>query len=211
MACFQPLASHTDIAGPLITAIAGIGGVLVGGLITFNIQLTEMRLARIREKLDQFYAPMVALRSEIKAKSETRLKLHGIAQRTWQEQLGYLTNPSDRAEFTKERWPSYENIFRYSEEQLKTELIPLYRKMLDVFTPKMQYAENSTRKHYENLVEFVELWNRQLYTPLPAEVAITADQDESKKLYPLYDDVQQNFESLRKKLEPSSLWRPFSE
>jgi hypothetical protein len=126
---FQSTANHLAIAGPLITAIAGIGGVLVGGLITFYIQLTDRRLARIREKLDQFYAPMVALRSEIKAKSETRLKLHGIAQRTWEEQLGYLTNPSDKAEFTKERWPSYEKIFRYSEEQLKTELIPLYRKI----------------------------------------------------------------------------------
>jgi hypothetical protein len=205
---FQPLANHTDIAGPLITAIAGIGGVFAGGLITFYTQLTERRLARIREKLDQFYAPMLALRSEIKAKSETRLKLHGIAQKAWQEQLGYLPNPSDRDAFTKERWPPYEKIFRYSEEQLRNELIPLYRRMLDVFTSKMQYAENSTRQHYENLVEFVELWNRHLYTPLPAEVAITADQDESKKLYPLYDDVKQNFDSLRKQLEKSSLWRP---
>jgi hypothetical protein len=204
-----PAPSHSDIAGPVITAIAGLGGVLVGGLITFYAQVTDRNLTRIREKLDQFCAPMMALRWEIKPKSETRSKLHGIAQGAWQEQLHDFIDPSDKAEFTKYRWPSYEKIFNYSEEQLKNELIPLYREMLRIFTSKMQYAEGSTRKHYENLVEFVEIWNRQLYTPLPSEVAIKADQDESKKLYPLYDDVERNFETLTNQLDKGAHFRAY--
>ena len=144
---------------------------------------------------------MMALRSEIKAKSKTRLKLHTVAQNTWQEQLRFRPDPTDRAEFEREASPAYDKIFSYSVDQVKNELIPLYREMLRLFTSKMQYAEESTRKEYENLVEFVELWNRQLYTPLPPAVVVKADQDETKLLYPLYEDVKENFESLRKKLE----------
>ena len=203
MVCFQHTESHT---GSLITAFAAIGGVLVGSLITFYMQLAQLRLARIREKLDQFYAPMMALRSEIKAKSETRLKLNTIANNTWQEQLGYRPNSDDRKEFEERESPSYEKIFSYSTAQVTNELVPPYRKMLEVFTSKMQYAEDSTRKHYENLVEFVELWNRQQHSPLPPAVVIKADHDESKQLYPLYDDVKDNFDRLRKKLERPLPW-----
>jgi hypothetical protein len=176
MVCFQHTESHT---GSLITAFAAISGVLVGSLITFYMQLAQLRLARIREKLDQFYAP---------------------------EQLGYRPNSDDRKEFEERESPSYEKIFSYSTAQVTNELVPPYRKMLEVFTSKMQYAEDSTRKHYENLVEFVELWNRQQHSPLPPAVVIKADHDESKQLYPLYDDVKDNFDRLRKKLERPLPW-----
>ena len=59
----------------------------------------------------------------------------------------------------------------------------------------MWLAESSTRLHYDTLVEFVEIWNRQLKNSLESEVISVIDHSE-KNLVPLYDDLRKNFERL---------------
>ena len=60
----------------------------------------------------------------------------------------------------------------------------------------MWLAESPTLAHYPTLVEFVEIWNR--VDTLPGAVATKLEHSE-KKLYPLYDDLKSNFDSLRKR------------
>jgi hypothetical protein len=199
MDCHQGL-SLAKLATPIIAACAGLGGVLLGGAITIWSQAKERRQARVRDKLDKFYSPLLALRMQIKAKSEVRQKVHGAAQVEWRALFKGVSAPQEKARIETERGPEFEKIFNYSEEQLKNELVPLYRQMVDLFSANMQFAEEETRKYFGILVEFVELWNRQLLKPMPPEVVLALNQKE-ENLYPFYEDLETQFRKLREELE----------
>src|SRR5262245_40712642 len=67
--------------------LLGLVGVLVGGWLTGYHQRQQRRQTVIREQLEHFYSPMVALRKRIRAKSETREKIHSIADEVWREKV----------------------------------------------------------------------------------------------------------------------------
>lgn len=96
--------------------------------------------------------------------------------------------------------PQKGSEYTYDETQLQTELVPLYREMLEHFTSHMWLSESSTRAHYDALCEYVEVWNRSLEESLPVEV-IEKIQHEEKKLYPLYDDLHFHFNRLTDELK----------
>ena len=183
-----------------MTAAAGLLGVAVGGWITALNQKAERRIARIREQLAGFYAPLRGIRAEIRAKSELRTKLHSIANAAWQELLAGERDPLRKKELEDKEWPKYEAVLRYSEDQLKNELVPLYQRLLDHFTAQMWLAEQSTLPHYTALVEFVEIWNRHLKVPLPYDLVIRLGHVE-KNLVPLYDDIERHFTELSAQLK----------
>jgi hypothetical protein len=64
----------------------------------------------------------------------------------------------------------------------------------------MQFAEESTRQHFRVLVQFVEVWNRTLQTPIPAEVVLSLPHDE-KELYPFYEELENQFRRLQDVLD----------
>jgi hypothetical protein len=66
-----------------------------------------------------------------------------------------------------ELFAPYRKIFEYDNRQLTVELIPLYRKMLDVFTEHYWLADSDTRAYYQEFLEFVEVWERFLAESLP--------------------------------------------
>jgi hypothetical protein len=75
--------------------------------------------------------------------------------------------------------------------------------MMALFSENMQFAEDSTRKHFGTLVEFTELWNRALQDPpMPPEVMLSLKHKE-EDLYPFYEDLDAQFRKLRKELEQS--------
>ncbi|MGB8523568.1 MAG: hypothetical protein WCD43_11425 [Candidatus Acidiferrales bacterium] len=188
------------LASPIIAALAGISGVLLGGWIASRSRAEERRRDRVRDKLDKFYAPMLATRQQILAKSEVREKVHSVARSVWTVLFQGSPSPEEKARIAAERDPQFVGILKYSEEQVKSDLIPLYRQMVDLFTANMQFAEDSTRQYFGLLVEFVEIWNRQLSKEMPPEVVIALNQDE-KKLYPFYTDLKTQFKRLRGQLE----------
>jgi hypothetical protein len=190
----------TGLASPIIAALAGIGGVLLGGWITTRSQAEERRLARVRDKLDKFYAPLLALRKQILAKSEVREKVRNVANSEWAELFRGQPGPEEKKKIEAERDAQYADILKYDAEQLKSELVPLYRQKVSLFSDNMQFAEESTRAHYGELVEFVEIWNRQLAKEMPREVVVGLNQKE-EKLYPLYSDLEAQFKRLRAQLE----------
>lgn len=187
-----------------MTAIAGLGGVLIGAWMTGRNQKEERRVHRLKAQLDEFYAPLFGMRLAIKSKSELRLKLHEIAGKAWADMFLGISHATQKQQLHDENWPRFEALHAYSERQLREELIPLYRQMVDLFTKKMALSEPSTRNHYGTLVEFVEIWNRHLADPLPTEVALEVDHSE-KSLYPFYEDLQLHFEWLTKVLKEGRL------
>jgi hypothetical protein len=162
-------------------AIAGLVGVLVGGWITTRSQKTERQHQRIREQLSGFYSVLLGMRSQIRAKSEVRLKVRNIARKVQRDE-------------------EFQKLIEYDKRQLQEELVPLYREILDHVTKNMWLAEPSTLTHYGTLVEYVEVWNRSLEKSLPTDVAFEIDHDE-QKLYPFYEDLKSQFEHLQAELK----------
>jgi hypothetical protein len=177
-----------------ISAGAGLLGVLVGGLVTAHSQRAERRNARIREQLEGFYSPLIGIREEIRAKSAVRTNVHSAAASVWLKmvELHDRNAPAD----VKEK---LDKVFEYSNEQLEKDLVPLYQKMLELYLKNKWLAEPSTLKFNYEFVEFVELWNRYFAGSLPREVLPVMEHSE-KKLYPLYQDLQDNFDRLRNEL-----------
>jgi hypothetical protein len=191
-----------------ITAAAGLLGVVAGGFITAYNQRVERRSARVKDQLESFYSPLLGMRAEIKAKSDLRQKLHAIGNAEWIKLFAGIHDPLGKQKMHDTHWPRYEKLLEHSETQLRDELIPLYRNMLKYFSTHMWLAEKSTLKHYTALTEFVEMWNRHLSGSLPTEVTWAVDPKESM-LFPFYEDLQRNFDSLTKALkdDPVDLWQ----
>ncbi len=191
-----PVSPMWTLAQSLIAASAGLLGVLIGTIAATINAKRERKIARLNMQLQDFYSPMLGVRSEIKAKSEVRLKITSIASQAFTEEFGTGSlgerrgPPSDVAE-------KYEAIQDYNNTQLRESLIPLYRQMLDHFTHHMHLAEHSTRVHYDSLCEFVEIWNRSLDESLPSKVAERLSHDEGT-LQDLYSDLQFHFNRLLK-------------
>ncbi len=123
----------------LISAGAGLLGVVVGGVCTAYNQWRGRLSERYHDQLQNFYSPMLGMREAIKAKSELRRRLHEIAGATY---------PSIARTLTAEEIAQYDRIQEYSETQLRQDLIPTYQKMADLFAREMHLAEASTRAHY---------------------------------------------------------------
>jgi hypothetical protein len=191
-----PVSPMWTLAQSLIAASAGLLGVLIGTIAATANAKRERKIARLNMQLQEFYSPMLGVRSEIKAKSEVRLKVTSIASQAFTEEFGTGAlgerrgPPSAVAE-------KYEAIHDYNNTQWRESLVPLYRQMLDHFTHHMHLAEHSTRVHYDSLCEFVEIWNRSLDESLPSKVAERLSHDEGT-LQELYSDLQLHFNRLLK-------------
>jgi hypothetical protein len=147
------------------------------------------------------------MRADIKAKSDLRVKVAAIAAGEWQQKFAGISHPEVKKQIDERAWAGYEKLQQYSDDQLKSEIIPTYRKMLEHFMSNMGYAEESTIAHYPAFVEFVEIWNRFLGNSLPREVAEKLSQAE-QTLYPLYDDIEKNARRLSAKLNSEPwLWQ----
>ena len=168
------------------SAVWGLVGVIAGSWATGHHQRIERRNSRFRDQLTQFYAPLRGMRADIKAKSVLREKIHAIANNEWQNKFVRVDNPDTKRQISSDAWPEYEKLADYSDDQLRTDIIPTYRKMVEHFMSNMAYAEESTITHYAAFVEFVEIWNRFEAKSLSREVAEKLNHAE-KNLYPLYE------------------------
>jgi hypothetical protein len=185
----------------IVPAAAGLLGVLVGGWMTGHNQKKERQHNRIREQLRDFYTPLLSIRYEIRSKSELRVKLHAMAHKAWRERTEHVQDdPVALRRVENARTPQFDKLFDYSDDQLRNDLIPKYREMLEHFKRYMWLAEPSTLKHFAALVEYVEIWNRFFAQTLPHEVLEEVDHREDK-LTPFYEDLEKQENTLREELK----------
>jgi hypothetical protein len=185
----------------LLTAIIGLIGVAIGGWIANRNQKNERRHRRNAEQL-RFYAELLSIRKMILAKSELRLRLHNASHKSWKEEIrpAIEQGPTPLVhELYARREGEFDKLSEYEDNQLRNEIIPLYRKMVDVWVANMGQAEESTQKHFAALVDFVEIWNRYLNNSLPQAVVRELTHQESS-LYPLYDDIEKQVMRLKQEL-----------
>jgi hypothetical protein len=193
------MGNESNLASLLIPALSGLGGVALGGWITWRSQTAERRKARIRQQVDEFYAPLLGMRVRILAKSSLRTKLSGAANAAWR-QLVQRTPEAQLTTVLAERFPDWEKIIGEDNRQLVEELLPIYREMVDLLATRMGLAEPSTRAHFATLVEFVEVWDRWIKKTIPPEVVEQLGHSEDN-LAPFYEDLYDQLDRLSKVLK----------
>lgn len=156
----------------------------------------QLRNSFVERQLSEFYSPIAGYRKRIRTKSELRAKISSAAQEVWQETCARYSDPEKMARRSDELFAPYKRIIEYDNQQFREELLPLYRKMLDVFTEKYWLADQDTRAHYERFLEFVEIWDRFLADALPGEVVTKLGHAE-EKLHVFYDHLERKLSALQ--------------
>ncbi len=183
---------------PLLNSLLGA---LVGAWVVYYFGVRQLvaqrRLGFVERQLTEFYAPLAGLRKQIRAKGELRVKISSAADAAWRDIcVSYGDQPIHDHEA---RFAPFKKIIDYENEQLKGELVPMYRQMLVLFTERYHLADADTRAFYEGFLEFVELWNRWLAESLPAEVVERLDHRE-EKVKPFYDHLEAKVHSLQEQI-----------
>jgi hypothetical protein len=192
----------SDFWGAIVTGAAGLIGVGIGGGLALLNQQRQRADERVQQQLNEFYAPFLGIHMLIRAKSEFRLKLSGILGEAWPRLFANARaqgDPSLLQETADKHWPAFEKAQDYANHVQQHEIIPLYDKMIQLFTDKMPFTEPSTRQHFGELVEFVEIWKRFYADALPEEMLSLLDHREDK-VKPLYADVANQVENLTRQL-----------
>jgi len=166
---------------------------LIGGLVVYVFGIRkfslETRSAFIQKQLSEFYSPIAGYQKRIRAKSEVRVKISGAAEEAWGELCTPYTESGQPMLNHEELFVPYRKIIDYDNNQLREELMPLYRKMLDVFTEKYWLADKDTRAYYQDFLEFIEIWERFLSEALPGKVVEKLDHSEGK-LKSFYEHIE---------------------
>jgi hypothetical protein len=192
---------------PLISAAAGLGGALLGGWLSDRREREKRHADFIGRQLAEFYGPLVSLRTEIFARSVLRERISAAADTAWQELVGEaraagpLASVENIQRVQRERWPSFEALIKDEPDVLRNKLIPAYQQMIATIREKMWLATPETRNRFvsgefSTLFDHVEILERHLRTPLPAEVIGEIDHREDK-VKPLYTHLEETFDRLR--------------
>jgi hypothetical protein len=190
---------ETEILGAILTGALGLAGVLVGARIALAGQREERRNAWLRRQLDEFYSLMLGYRLRILARSQSREKVSNAAGSAWAKIFEGEQRPQQLIELQKRHEEEFDKIIKYDNKMLHEEILPLYRRMIDHFSSNLGLAEPETRKHFGELVHFMDIWDRSESDALPGEVLKELGQDE-KKLYAFYDDLAANVQRIQDKL-----------
>lgn len=199
------------ISESLVTALLPLVGVLVGGLLTYltthsmkkrqekrdqAVRREERELRFLNRQLDELYAPMVSCLKDIKAKSELRHQISKASDSAWREICARHPKPFEDHE---RYFAPFRKTIEYDNKQLREVLMPMYERMLSIFTDNYWLAKPSTRTHYPELSRFVDLWQRWLQESIPSEVVRKMDHTESR-LIPLYQDLEHQLEELKEEI-----------
>lgn len=185
----------------ILSALVGALTVYIFGIRKLAI---EHRNAFLEKQLSQFYSPIAGYRKRIRTKSELRVKISNAAEASWQE-ICASASKANQTEIEKEQFAQYKGIIEYDNQQLREEFMPLYRKMLDVFTANYWLADEDTRAYYQNFVEFVEIWERHLEAKLPGAVIRKLDHTE-ENVFPFYEHLDQKLSELQTELKDKPFW-----
>jgi hypothetical protein len=144
---------------------------------------------------------MLGIRSWILAKGQRRVKVTGASDSAWRKLVARRQGNVDRLyQLSEERMPDFAKIIEEDNREMVEEIMPRYHEMVALFRDRMALAESSTVEHFGALVEFVDLWDRWLQRTIPPEVIEELEHSEAM-LYPLYEDLADNFARLKAELK----------
>ena len=183
---------------------------LVGGLIVYVFGIRklsiEVRNNFIQRQMSELYSPIAGYSKRIGAKCEVRGKVSNAANEAWKELCAPYSDAKQPMLNHEERYAPFGKIIDYDNKQLRDELMPLYRKILDLFTEKYWLADEETRAYYQDFLEFVEIWERYLAEAMPIEVLRKLEHSEEKVLL-FYEHVEQKLSALQNDINSKTFWK----
>jgi len=196
---FEMVRWATSVAIP---AASGLAGVVIGAWLTSLREVKQRKLAFLEKQLSAFYSPMLGLRNEISAHGSFRLRVQNEADAAWRQLCAETENIDieARQRISDQRGPEFTRIIEYDNAKLHEELLPAYRKMVDLFRDCYWLAESETRAYFPKLLEFVEVWNRWNDKAIPLEVLKRLEHGENN-LDLFYVHSEQIHDAIRKKLK----------
>jgi hypothetical protein len=196
---FEMVRWASSVASP---AASGLAGVVIGAWLTSLREVKQRKLAFLEKQLSAFYSPMLGLRNEISAHGSFRLRVQNEADAAWRQLCAETENIDieARQRISDQRGPEFTRIIEYDNAKLHEELLPAYRKMVDLFRDCYWLAESETRAYFPKLLEFVEVWNRWNDKAIPLEVLKRLEHGENN-LDLFYVHSEQIHDAIRKKLK----------
>lgn len=119
----------------------------------------QKKLEFVERQIREFYSPMIGCLMQIQAKSNLRYEISKASDLAWKKLVEQHPKPFEDHE---KYFEPFKQSILYDNDQLRNELIPLYDKMVKIFSDNYWLAEPETRKWYSELSEFVDLWHRWL-------------------------------------------------
>jgi hypothetical protein len=186
---------------PTLGAIAGalgIGG-LIGNLTTqYFTNARERRnqsVAFKKQQLEQLYGPLLAARQEIRARSELRVKLQKALDDAHTKDM-LAAGPGQVAAASDPHISAIAKNIEDENQTFREVLMPRYREMVSIFREKMWLAEPDTRKFFDQLIEFVDVWDKILADKLPRSIPRAINHTE-ENLKPFYQHLEEVTDRLR--------------
>lgn len=177
---------------PLLTLLSGYLGFWYGRGQFKN----QKKLEFVERQIREFYSPMLGYVKQKRAKSDLRYEIDQVSNSAWEK---IVKRQPETFPDHDEHFEPFEKAMRYDIEQFRDELIPLYDKMVTIFTENYWLAEPETTEWYSELLRFVDLWHRWLDQTIPAEV-IKEMKNTETRLMPFYENLEATLENLKKKL-----------
>jgi hypothetical protein len=186
-----------QIVGTL--GVGGFIGVLVTQVMTGRREAAARTVAFKKQQLEQFYGPLLSMRSEIRARSELRVKLQSAIDNSHVSDM-LLAGPG-RVETTSDpHIPAVLANVQDENQTFREVLMPRYRDMINTFREKMWLAEPETREFFPQLVEFVDVWDKILGEKLPRSVAVVIGHTEHN-LTDFYRHIAEVHDRLRSEIK----------
>lgn len=191
-----------------VAPVASLGGALFGAALaawtTAQRERSKRHHAFRERQLRELYSPLLGIRSEIRLRSQLRSRISEVASSEWRQLCEHARNgggdsPEAMQKLEAERWPAFERVIDYSNQQLRQDLMPAYRKMVETFRANIWLAESDTRTHFDTLVEFVAIWEQWLADSIPHEVIVGLGHSDAM-LTPFYDHIQKKHDELCNRL-----------
>ncbi len=175
--------------------------ILLGYIIAKWQLKYKIKLDFIERQLREFYSSMLICIRRIRALGELREKRSKLSNVAWKEICATRKIPFDDSEKVFE---PFKNMIDVDNIRLREEIIPLYDEMLNIFEKKIELANSPTQGWYTDFLNFVEIWHGYLNKTIPNEVLEKLEHSE-ESLKPFYEDLENNFNKLRKELSGKQL------
>jgi hypothetical protein len=154
---------------PVVAVLGTLGATLIAHRHVKHQARAAKALDFTERRVREFYSPMVGSIKRIRALSELRVEMSSAANAAWHQICE--RSPKRFLEHEKAFRP-FKAIIDYENEQLYTEILPAYDRMVAIFTEHYWLADPETQEHYGPLCRFVEIWHRHKVTAIPFEVLV---------------------------------------
>ncbi|MBN1514996.1 hypothetical protein JXA32_00350 [Candidatus Sumerlaeota bacterium] len=182
------------LIGGLIGAITGIATTLISHVLQerkeFQFRKHDSKLRFMERQLNDLYAPMLGLCKQIRSLSESRFIFDQSGEKWWNE-FAVPTIHSRTPDARQKDTEAIEKAIDYDNKQLKETLLPKYRKMAQIFSEYYALAEAEMKKHYNNFIFYVDVWDRALSEDYPQQYLYKIKHKE-EILFPLYDHLEEH-------------------